>query len=249
MTQPRYKSHITIVGAGIIGLTTACTLLKEYSIHDELQLVIIGERFSPETTGDISAGYWEPYGFESYDDRLLKWAKYTYDIFLSEFFSNKADRAGIIKLSAYTLIGYQGDRQGKIFQRPAYAESVRHFRLLDSNEMKMFEHLNPTDGFVFSTIAVEVKFYLRELKEYLIGDRRVKFVQKRIDQLSDLNGQTDLVINCSGLGARHLANDPTVRPARGQVKHSNVFRLFSINRSIDKFLDHSCLSALDQICL
>ena len=211
------QSRITIVGAGIIGLTTACTLLKEYSTHPELRLSIISERFSPETTGDISAGYWEPYGFESYDDRLLKWAMFTYEIFLSEFFSIKADRAGINKLSAYTLIGYQGDGRDKTFERPVYSESVRHFRMLEQNEMKMFQHLNPTEGFVFSTIAVEVKLYLKELRAFLAEDRRVTFVQKRIERLDELSEDADLVINCSGLGARQLANDPTVRPARGQV--------------------------------
>ena len=222
MTQPKGQSRITIVGAGIIGLTTACTLLKEFSTHADLELSIVSERFSPETTGDVSAGYWEPYGFESYDDRVLKWAKFTYDIFLSEFFSNKADRAGIIKLPAYTLLGYQGDRHGKTFERPAHSELVRHFRILDPNEMKMFGHLNPTDGHVCSTVAVEVKLYLKELRQFLGEDRRVTFVQKRIERLDELSGHADVIINCSGLGARHLANDPTVRPARGQVSGSSL---------------------------
>lgn len=234
MNESKVKSRITIIGAGIIGLTTACSLLKEYSSHDDFQLLIVSEHFSPDTTGDVSAGYWEPYGFESFDDRFLKWAKFTYDIFLSEFFSNKASRAGIMKLPAYTLIGYQGDRQGKTFKRPDYSDIVRHFRFLDEKEMKMFEHLNPTDGFVFSTIAVEVKFYLNELKTFLLQDHRVKFIQKRVENLNEFKGKTNVLINCSGLGAKHLANDPTVRPARGQVNrfvfcfdfHYNAFRFF-----------------------
>ncbi|CAF4541103.1 unnamed protein product, partial [Rotaria socialis] len=97
------KYHITIVGAGIMDLTTACTLLKEYPFDDNFYLTIISEQFSPDTTDDISAGYWELYGFASIDKRILRWAGYSYDIFLSEFFSTKTAQAGLMKMSAYTL--------------------------------------------------------------------------------------------------------------------------------------------------
>jgi len=49
--------RITIIGAGIIGLTIGCTLLKEYATNENVQLTIISETFSPETTGNVSAGY------------------------------------------------------------------------------------------------------------------------------------------------------------------------------------------------
>ena len=61
--------RITIIGAGIIGLTTACTLLKEYSTNENFQLTIISETFSPNTTGDVSAGCWQPYGFAKLDKK------------------------------------------------------------------------------------------------------------------------------------------------------------------------------------
>ncbi|CAF4446341.1 unnamed protein product, partial [Rotaria magnacalcarata] len=64
MSSSSNTHRITIVGAGIIGLTTACTILKEYAANENLQLTILSEKFSPETTGDISAGFWEPYGLD-----------------------------------------------------------------------------------------------------------------------------------------------------------------------------------------
>lgn len=207
------KHHITIIGAGIIGLTTACTLLKEYGLNDNFELAIISKTFSPDTTGDLSAGYWEPYGIESIDQRVLQWAGYTYDIFFSEFFSTKASRAGIMKMPAYTLYG----PDHKNHPTPQYSTLVRHFRTLDEHELALFDHLKSTSGFVMSTFAVEVRFYLRELRQFLEQDSRVKFIKKEIHSFDELMNQTDLIINCTGLGARHLANDRTVRPARGQV--------------------------------
>lgn len=209
--------RITIIGAGIIGLTTACTLLKEYGTNKNLRLTIIGETFSPNTTGDISAGYWEPYGLESIDERTLRWAGYTYDIFMNEFFSTKAARAGIMQMPAYALRGFNGQDNGKPMLKPQFSTLVRHFRMLDEHEKEIFDHLKPTSGFVMSSIAVEVRYYLRELQRFLAQDSRVKFIKKKIHSFSELNNQTDVIINCTGLGSKQLANDPTVRPARGQV--------------------------------
>jgi glycine/D-amino acid oxidase-like deaminating enzyme len=116
-----YKYHITIIGAGIIGLTTACTLLKEYSLKPNLELILISETFSPETTGDISADYCEPYGLESIDERILHWAGYTYDIFINEFLSTKVARAGIMKMPAHTLHGFNGETKIKTMLKPQFS--------------------------------------------------------------------------------------------------------------------------------
>ena len=52
---------VCVVGAGIIGLSTAVSIsqlaLPGYRVH----VTIISEQFSPETTADGSAGFWEPY--------------------------------------------------------------------------------------------------------------------------------------------------------------------------------------------
>ena len=213
--------RITIIGAGIIGLTNACTILREYAFVDDLQLRIVSERFSPETTGDVSAGYWEPYGFESIDERTLRWAGYTYEILLSEFFSTKAARAGIMEMAAYTLKGSTDGNEEQRTTQPEYSRLVRHFRMLDEHEIQMFDHLKPKFGFVMSTVTINVRCYLRELTRFLARNSRVKFIRKRIHSFEELINQTDLIINCSGLGSRELANDLTIRPARGQVITSN----------------------------
>jgi hypothetical protein len=221
--------RITIIGAGIIGLTTACTLLKEYGTNKNLRLTIISETFSPNTTGDISAGYWEPYGLENIDERTLRWAGYSYDIFLSEFFSTKAARAGLNKIPSYVLYGFNSQSEtnvDQVFKIPEYSKLVRHFRILDKHEISMFDHLKSTSGFVMSTIVVQINKYLPELQRFLSQDFRVKFIKKKINSISELKDQADLVINCTGLSSRYLVNDQTMRPARGQVFIISCFLFF-----------------------
>ncbi|CAF1053034.1 unnamed protein product [Rotaria sordida] len=220
MSSSSNTYRITIVGAGIIGLTTACTLLKEYATNENLQLTIISEKFTPETTGDISAGYWEPYGLKTIDERILRWAGYTYNIFLSEFFSIKASCGGIMKVTSYRLYGFNGQNKDNNInntEKPKFSELVRHFRLLDQHELETFDHLKPTSGFVMSSIVVEVSKYLPQLLRFLSQDNRVKFIKKKIHSLIELKDKADVIINCTGLASRYLVGDQTVRPARGQV--------------------------------
>ena len=215
--------RILILGAGIIGLTTACTLLNEYETNKNLQVIIISETFSPDTTGDVSAGYWQPYGLKNIDQRTLRWAGYTHDILHNEFFSTKAARAGVMKIAAYVLQGFDNQNNEIIAKPLPYAHLVRHFRLLDKHEISMFDHLKPKSGHVLSSIVVEVKKYLPQLQRFLEQDRRVKFIKKKIHSIDELKHKANVIINCTGLGSRYLFNDQTIRPARGQVDLIKLF--------------------------
>ena len=216
--------RVIIVGGGIVGLTTACTLLKEYSSVNDLQLTIIGETFSPDTTGDVSGGFWQPYGLDSKDQRVLKWALYSYEVFMEEYFSTKAARAGVMQLPGYIL--KQRDDQetssdDHLTDHP-YLSIVRHYRVLGNAETQMFNHLGRVTGFAMSTVVVEVRRYLPELHRYLESDPRVTLLRQKISSLAELKDQADVVINCSGLGARTLVGDLTIRPARGQVSFGDM---------------------------
>jgi D-amino-acid oxidase len=44
-----------------------------------------------------------------------------------------------------------------------------------------------------------------------------EFVQRRLRSLDEAGDGADVVVNCAGLGARELVDDPSVYPVRGQV--------------------------------
>ena len=50
--------HIAVVGAGVSGLSTA--VLAQERIPG-VRVTIISDKFSPHTTGDVSAGLWKPH--------------------------------------------------------------------------------------------------------------------------------------------------------------------------------------------
>ena len=51
-------SRVAVVGAGIIGLSTAVCIQE---LEPTVDVTLISEKFSPETTGDGAAGVWGPY--------------------------------------------------------------------------------------------------------------------------------------------------------------------------------------------
>lgn len=73
--SPVYESaaqnmkKILVVGAGVCGLTSAVQLAEFY--NGTVQVTLTAERFSPDTTGDGSAGLWSPYLCNSKDANVL----------------------------------------------------------------------------------------------------------------------------------------------------------------------------------
>lgn len=49
-----------------------------------------------------------------------------------------------------------------------------------------------------------------------------KVFQKRVESFDDLIQDYDLIINCTGLGARFLTNDQKIKPIRGQVLRADA---------------------------
>lgn len=52
-------NEILVIGAGVCGLTSAVQIAEFYG--DRANVTLIAEKYSPDTTGDGSAGLWSPY--------------------------------------------------------------------------------------------------------------------------------------------------------------------------------------------
>ena len=50
--------HVCVIGAGIIGLSTA---LNVQEMLEDVTVTIVAEHVTPHTTSDVAAGIWEPY--------------------------------------------------------------------------------------------------------------------------------------------------------------------------------------------
>uniref|UniRef100_F7F3Q4 D-amino-acid oxidase n=2 Tax=Macaca TaxID=9539 RepID=F7F3Q4_MACMU len=54
--------RVVVIGAGVIGLSTALCIHERYhSVLQPLDIKVYADRFTPLTTTDVAAGFWQPY--------------------------------------------------------------------------------------------------------------------------------------------------------------------------------------------
>lgn len=59
------EMRVAVIGAGVIGLSTAQSVYENYqSIVSPLTIEVYADRFTPLTTSDGAAGFWQPYLYD-----------------------------------------------------------------------------------------------------------------------------------------------------------------------------------------
>lgn len=204
---------IGIIGAGIIGLSTALKILEDESLK-EYRIEVLAAEFSPHTTSDGAAGYWEPiFMDETPEDKVEKWAIETYFHILEHAGSDSAFSKGCFHCPAFKVF----NDLVKSLVPDYWTPRVLGFRRLDEGETeKLFPNFKY--GWTFTTVIIEGAKFLPYLEERLLDSGRVTFKQERLHDFHDLvDRDFDLVVNCTGIGARSFVGDELVRPIRGQV--------------------------------
>lgn len=63
-----------------------------------------------------------------------------------------------------------------------------------------------------------------------------KVLEKRVNSFDELVQDYDLIINCTGLGAKILANDQKMRPIRGQVARVQASWIFQSTQNDNNYI-------------
>ena len=72
------------------------------------------------------------------------------------------------------------------------------------------------DGYLMDVPMIAPPIYLQVLHDQFIAAGGV-IEERNIDSLNEAAAEADLLVNCSGIGARRLADDAAVYPMRGQT--------------------------------
>ena len=189
--------QVTVVGAGVIGLTTAVRLAEA---GHEVTLVARDRPLA--TTSAVAAALWFPYRVLPYD-RVLAWSRQSYVTFSR--LAVDAPESGVeLRWGTELLRSDPPD--------PWWASAVP--------DLTVTRDVPPpyTCGWRFLAPVIDMPRYLPWLAA------RATAAGAMIDpspvSLADLADVADLgpvVVDCTGLGARNLVPDPSVTPVRGQV--------------------------------
>ncbi|KAK7074694.1 hypothetical protein SK128_019903 [Halocaridina rubra] len=200
--------RIGVVGAGVVGLTTA-TFLQE--ALPEASVVILADRFLQDTVSDGAAGIFRPgLQFQGPTPEITrKWLKDSYTYYKNILDSDKAAEAGVKSLSGYAL----SSKHPNIVKNSLLEPLVDEFRPCTKAELELH---NMKYGSFVTTLLTECRRYQPYLTN-IFKRRGGRIIQRKITSFEELADDFDIVCNCSGIGAKELCGDMTVTPIRGQV--------------------------------
>lgn len=183
--------RVLVVGAGVVGLTCAVRLAE--SGHD---VHVLARDLPRETTSAVAAAWWYPYRAFPYD-RVTAWSRRTYDVLTG---LAEDDTTGVVMRDSLEV---HRRPVGEPWWVTAVPALVRERRLPPGY----------VDGWRFTAPVVEMATYLG----YLLTRLHAAGGDLTRMALAALPSHGDVVVNCTGLASRLLADDPTVHPVRGQV--------------------------------
>ncbi|WP_210650678.1 FAD-dependent oxidoreductase [Nocardioides sp. SYSU D00065] len=183
--------RVIVVGAGVIGLTCAVRLLEAGHRVD-----VVARDLPLETTSAVAAALWYPYRAGPHD-RVAAWARTSYDV-LAALAGD--ERTGVRMLTGTEVLPTP---QPDPWWRAAVPSLDRETSL----------PAGYADGWTFVSPVVDMPVHLRWLGARIaeLGGTVTRM------NLSALPEDGAVVVNATGLGARHFGADRDVTPVRGQV--------------------------------
>ena len=239
---PRRQSppSIAVVGAGVVGLSTAVRLADALPAA-RVTLISSSLDFN-DTTSAGAGGLWEPFRLGATDPALInRWGSETLRWLESLAVSADAGAAGVLQHSLFQFFTEHGGVaiDGAPPPPPDWASVVPSFRPLPPATVARYEAVardtlvararfeggggvsqppRYVGGWTFDTVTAQPT----RLLPYLASLAAAAGMEFRpgvtLTSLADLGGEWDAVAVCTGLGARTLLSDTTLAPVRGQVE-------------------------------
>lgn len=186
-----------VVGAGVVGLTVALTLQA-----GGRDVAIVAAQPPQRTTSRLAAAVWFPTRVGP-RDRVLGWGATTF--------------ARLSEIAVqHPAAGVRMRRTRNLYReppaRPWWADAVDHISAADPRDLPPgYDH-----GLEFTAPHAVMPVHLAWLaRRFETSGGRIH--GRRLEGLGELVGTAPELVDCAGLGARELVDDPAVHPIRGQI--------------------------------
>ncbi|HEX7516202.1 MAG TPA: FAD-dependent oxidoreductase [Chthoniobacterales bacterium] len=187
---------VAIVGAGVSGLTCAVVFAGR-----GYRTAIFAEQIGPGTTSAAAAAIWYPYDAGP-SAQTIALALETYRM-LFDLARDTLSGVSIIELRTFSRTGEM--------EIPEWAPPLGARRLVSDIPAAF------VSGFALNVPLMDTTIYLDYLARRF-GDAGGEIhPNRRFAKLENVDPAFDLVINCTGIGARTLVQDSDLEPHRGQV--------------------------------
>jgi D-amino-acid oxidase len=195
---------VAVIGAGVMGLTAA-TLLA--AITPAIRVTVYADRFTPHTTSDVAGGQWSP-SLVKYNDRDTAARNAYFDIL------RRARKAHTLRMGPQFGVS---QRWNYTTVRIKHLDELPDDIVPEPTELPLpFAHLNRR-GYKYDLLLVEPPILMARLQADL-ADKGIVFIKRKFRNPGELAGLPEAtIVNCTGLGASELFNDPLMVPIKGQL--------------------------------
>lgn len=192
--------RITILGAGVSGLTCGVRLLE-----DGHHVTIVAREGPADTTSAVAGAVWFPYRVAP-NERTAPWAEASYGRFAA--LAETGDGAPV-SMAELTMLYPE-----RLSEEPWWLGAVPGDRVRESRADELPEGYG--DGRAVHVPCIQAPAYLDWLlRRFTDGGGRIE--QRVAGTLEELHGE--VVVDCAGVGATALAADTSLQPVRGQVAY------------------------------
>lgn len=196
-----------VIGAGVIGLTTAISLARA-----GVAVTIYAEASSPETTSDVAAALWQPstiFRTESIGAAAMEQFRFAARV-SHDAFRDEAGRPGR---------GVRWIRMFDLSEKPLRSERPEGADLYPGARPSpgAARRFGVAHAECYYALVIDMSVYLPALTAQFarLGGR---LIARRFDSPAELGRLDDAVVfNCTGIGSRALFADRLLTPVRGQI--------------------------------
>jgi D-amino-acid oxidase len=189
------SADVLVIGAGVAGLTTAVCLAESGA-----GVRVVAKERPEHTTSAAAGAVWAPYRIGGDQARIDRWSQRSLQVFTA---LARSDHAGVRLITSMEV-------SGRPVAPPEWAPLVAGVRACTADELPA----GYAYGHRFVIPAIDMPMYLTYLLARL-EDAGGVLEQETVASFDEVRGTA--VVNCTGMGARELVHDRSLRPVRGQL--------------------------------
>lgn len=191
--------RVAVLGAGVSGLTCAHELASRFAT------TVYYADPPMATTSAIATAIWHVYLVDPNDNAVLRWSTQTLQQLLR--IGEKSPEAAVYPVRGTELF------RTSVPEQPTWAGIPPYFKMMTAAEIERYEGVSW--GYHIEAPLAEMVKYLPWLRGQ-VESRGVPILQRRVESIEELFDVADVVVNCTGLGARELCGDTEMVAVRGQ---------------------------------